>query len=124
MEVETSQRSQPVLVEVALYGPIAKYGGGHHIFLQKIELNPGACIGDLLDKLAIPAGERGYLFINSVLCDVPGLDVAREEPLHNDDHIGIFSTKHMWPYQYRDGIRMSAALQKALKIHGAMHHSY
>jgi len=124
MEAETSQQEQSVLVDVALYGHIAKYGGGQHIYLKVIELNPGACLGDLVDKLGVPAEERGYLFINSVLCDAPGLDAAREELLHSGDHVGIFSIKHMWPYQYRDGIKMSESLQKAMKKHGAMHNIY
>lgn len=113
-----------ITVDVALYGPIARHAGGHHLIQTKVELHGGACIGDLLDHLSKPTEERGYVFLNAILCDVPGLNVSRGEPLHDGDHVGIFSIQHMWPYQYRDGVRMSDALVEALKKHGTMHHSY
>jgi hypothetical protein len=30
----------------------------------------------------------------------------------------------MWPYQYRDGIKISEGLRKVLLENGSMHHSY
>ena len=107
-----------------IYGPIARYAGGRHISHLDLELEQGSTLGDIYDHLGIPAEERGYIFLNSVLADVPGLSVSRNEPLQNGDHVGIFSTTHMWPYQYRDGARMSDALREALQETGAMHHSY
>jgi hypothetical protein len=77
-----------------------------------------------LNHLGIPEEERGYLFINAVLCDVPGLVTSSTESLHDGDHVGIFSVDRIWPYQYRDGIRMSQSLREALRERGAMHHSY
>jgi len=87
-------------------------------------MEPGACKADLLAQLGVPAEERGYLFINAVLCDVPGLTTDGLDPLQDGDHVGIFSVNYMWPYQYRDGVKMSEELRKALQKHGAMHNIY
>lgn len=92
--------------------------------MVEVELPEGACKADLLAQLKIPSQERGYLFINAVLCDVPGLSTGDGQILKDGDHMGIFSVDRIWPYQYRDGVRMSDDLTQALKIHGAMHHSY
>jgi hypothetical protein len=111
-------------VNVTLYGPLARIKGKRHVVNFDIELEPGTHKGDLLALLGISLEERSYLFINSVLCDVPGLDSGCGEVLQDGDHIGIFSINHMWPYQYRDGIPMSENLKKALQNRGVMHHSY
>jgi len=113
-----------ITVNVALYGSIAQFAGKKHLAQLDLEFENGARFDDLLNHLDIPKEEKGYVFINAVLCDVPGLNAAREEPLHDGDHVGIFSTTHMWPYQYRDGARMSDRLKEALGERGAMHHSY
>jgi len=113
-----------ITVNVSLYGAIAKYAGGHHVAQAEIVLDGNSNIGDLLDKLTISAEEKGYIFKNAVLCDVPGFDAARDELLCEGDHVGIFSIQHMWPYQYRDGVRMSEALTRALNEKGAMHNTY
>lgn len=73
-------------------------------------------------KLGIPLEERGYLFINAVLCEVPGVNTNANEPLNEGDHVGIFSVDRLYPYQYRDGLPMSDGLKETLKEHGAMHH--
>ncbi len=113
-----------ICVDVALYGSIAKYGGGTHVAQLKVEMPPEACLGDLLDKLGVGDGERGYIFINAVLADMPGLNVCRPEPLHDADHVGLFSITHMWPHQYRDGIPMKERLQAAMREQGALRHTY
>ncbi len=111
-------------IDLALYGDIAPLGGGTHVAQMKVEL-PGDCVvGDLLDKLGLADGDKGYVFINAVLADAPGLNACRLEPLHDGDHVGVFSSKHMWPYQYRDGVRMTERLQAEMRVHGAMHHTY
>jgi hypothetical protein len=89
-----------------------------------VELAPGSTKTELMHKLEIQDSERGYLFINAVLYDVPGLVSETTDLLKNGDHIGIFSIDYMWPYQYRDGVRMSEGLKKLLEEHGAMHHTY
>ena len=113
-----------ILVNISLYGPIAKYAGGKYIAILDLELDDTATIQDALKKIKLPLDEKGYLFINSTLCDMPGLNASINEPLKNGDHVGIFSTTHMWPYQYRDGIRMSETLKEATKEKGAMRNSY
>jgi hypothetical protein len=111
-------------VNVSLYGSIARFGNGRHIAQLEIAFEPGAHTSDLLNQLGIPEAERGYLFINSVLCEVPGLSTGSGELLHDGDHVGIFSVDRLWPYQYRDGIPMSPSLKKLLTSREAMHHSY
>ncbi len=113
-----------IKVNVSLYGAIARFANGLQVAQLDVSLDTGSYKSDLLTKLGIPESERGYVFINSVLCDVPGLVTESDEPLKDGDHIGIFSVDRLWPYQYRDGIRMSAGLKKAMEQHGAMHHSY
>ncbi len=113
-----------IQINLNLYGALASLAGGKYIAQQKMSLNDGAVIRDLLDSLSIPCDQKSYLFINAVLCDMPGLSASLDEPLHDGDHVGIFSRQHMWPYQYRDGIRMSASLTEALRKRGAMHNTY
>jgi hypothetical protein len=91
---------------------------------MSVDLEPASGKRELLNLLGIPNEERGYLFINAVLCEVPGMETGANELLHDGDHVGVFSIDRLWPYQYRDGIRMSEGLQTALREHGAMHHSY
>jgi hypothetical protein len=111
-------------VNVCLYGKLAHLGGGKHVAQLDLELPDEAQKMDVLEHFGIQEAERGYLFINAVLCDVPGLTTGRGPALKEGDHIGIFSIDRMWPYQYRDGVRMSEALQAAMQVHGAMHHTY
>ena len=111
-------------INITLYGDIAVHGGGTYISSQDLELPDGAVVDTLLHKLGLPPEERGYLFINAVLHDAPGLYASQQEPLQEGDHVGIFSTRHMWPYQYRDGIRMSDSLSKAMQEHGGMRNTY
>ena len=113
-----------ISINITLYGDIASYAGGNHIASQDLHLKAGSTVSHVLEALGIPPNERGYLFINAVLHDVPGLFASRESSLHDGDHIGIFSTTHMWPYQYRQGIHTSEALEKALQKHGFMHNTY
>jgi hypothetical protein len=113
-----------IKVNVALYGSLSRFAGGRHLAQFDVDLESGSTKHDLLAILGIPEQERGFLFINAVLHDVPGLNAESQEPLKDGDHIGIFSTTYMWPYQYRDGIRMSDGLKQVLQEHGSMHHSY
>jgi len=111
-------------INLTLYGDIARFGGGKHIATLDLNLLPGTSIGDLLQELSLPPSERGYLFINAVLSDAPGLYASKDEPLRDNDHVGIFSIRHMWPYQYRDGIHMSDSLTKAMADSGAVRNTY
>lgn len=111
-------------VHVALYGSLAGYLGKRYVADEHIDLPTGANKADLLQRLGIPDCERGYLFINAVLCDVPGISTCDGQVLQEGDHIGVFSVDRIWPYQYRDGVRMSEALKEAMQARGPMHHSY
>lgn len=113
-----------IRVNVSLYGSLARFGGGHHVAQVDIDLEPNSGKAELLDRLNIPENERGYLFINAVLCEVPGISTGANELLSHGDHIGIFSVDRLYPYQYRDGLPMSEGLKQTLQKHGAMHHSY
>jgi molybdopterin converting factor small subunit len=113
-----------IQIEVAFYGPIARFAGGQHLATLNLDLTEGATVGQLLDRYGIPEGETGYVFVNAILCDVPGLFACKDYGLHDGDHVGIFSTVYMWPYQYRDGARMSEALRLALENRQVMRHSY
>jgi hypothetical protein len=117
-------QNNDITVDVALYGPVARAAGGHHIATRSMRLTAASTMGDLTAHLGLDGGDIGYVFVNAVLCDVPGLNVSQHLELQDGDHIGIFSRVHMWPYQYRDGVRMSPALKEALKERGAMHHTY
>jgi hypothetical protein len=113
-----------IQVNTTIYGKLAKRFGGNHIAILDVELSYPTSLGDLLDQLGIPMDKTSFIFLDAVLCDVPGLTIQHDEPLKEKSHVGIFSTGYMWPYQYRDGMPMSPPLIKAMKTHGAMHHSY
>ncbi len=113
-----------MLVNVSLYGDLAQKHDGHFVSTFDYSLEEFSTIGDLLAKLNIPPDQKGFTFVNAVLYDMPGLNASANEPLHDGDHIGVFSLKHMWPYQYRDGIRMSNSLKEAMREHGAIHGTY
>lgn len=113
-----------IRVNVSLYGSLARFGGGKYVAQINVELKPNSGKVQLLKHLNIPKNERGYLFINSVLCEVPGMETSTNELLNYGDHVGIFSVDRLWPYQYRDGIVMSEGLRALLKENGAMHHAY
>lgn len=111
-------------VNVSLYGSLARFGGGRHVAQFDVELHPDSGKQELLQHLGIPEHERGYLFINAVLCEVPGISTGANELLNHGDHVGIFSVDRLYPYQYRDGLPMSDGLRKTLGEAGALHHSY
>lgn len=113
-----------ITIDAALYGSIAKYNGGKHIARVDVELPVGSTIKDFFTQLGIPSDETGFIFINAVLCDMPGLAASKEEVLHDGDHLGVFALGYMWPYQYRDGMPMTESLKDAMRQHGALHHAY
>ncbi|MBN2503449.1 MAG: MoaD/ThiS family protein [Anaerolineales bacterium] len=113
-----------IKVNVALYGSLAQAAGRKHLATLDLDLEPGLGKDDLLAEVGIVEEDIGFMFINSVLCGMPGVSVEFDRPLQDGDHLGIFSTTHMWPYQYRDGINMTENLKQALREQGAMHHSY
>jgi hypothetical protein len=113
-----------IKVNVSLYGSLARFGGGRYVAQKDIELADGSGKSEVLKQLGIPEEERGYLFINAMLCEVPGLSTGANELLKDGDHIGVFAVDRLYPYQYRDGLPMSEGLRETLKVRGTMHHSY
>jgi hypothetical protein len=111
-------------VNVSLYGEIAKLVSGCSVHTSDMILPEAITVKDLLLLLKIPFDQQGYTFINAVLCDMPGLGTSHAEILADKDHIGIFSTTYVWPFQYRNGAPISEALRAALIERGAMHHTY
>lgn len=120
---QTGQNSH-IHVDLALYGSIAHYAGGRHISRADVTLPPGSTLRDLFSRFQIPPAERGYVFRNAVLHDMPGLNVAGSERLEDGDHVGIFAADRAWPYQYRQGAKLSEALARELQERGDMRHSY
>lgn len=116
--------SPMIRVNVVIYGSLSRKFAGKHIAELAVELPDDSTKADLLTHLGISPSERSYIFINAVLCDVPGLITDGAEPLNDKDHVGIFAHDYMWPYQYRDGVHMSENLKNAMQEHGAMHNIY
>jgi hypothetical protein len=113
-----------ITVNISLYGEIAQLVSGQSVYTSDTILPESNTVMDLLNLLKIPPEIQGYTFINAVLCDMPGLGASHAEVLADGDHIGIFSTKYVWPFQYRNGARISEALRAVLTERGAMHHTY
>lgn len=113
-----------ITIDLAIYGPLARVAGGRLITQTKLKLNNSAKIKDLLKTFNISPDDISYVFINAVLCDVPGLNASLEEPLHDNDHVGVFSKGYMWPYHYREGAFISKNLEIALNNRGTVHHTY
>lgn len=115
------------IVEVWLYGALARYGGaaaqpGHANV--KIRLPAGSTLADLLAYLGLPTGERGITFINGQLSAMPGLQPDLGHPLHDGDRVGVFDPRSMWPFQYRHGAAMTAEMASAVHSSRGLHHSY
>ncbi|MGQ9627661.1 MAG: hypothetical protein ACUVV0_12255 [Anaerolineae bacterium] len=127
-QAEVFMSEELIEVEVWLYGEMKKYGGeaapGYAVL--RLSLPKGTTMRYLLKKLGIPLEEKGITFINSQLTDMPGLlsDIDRE--LEDGDHIGLFSPRAMWPFQYRFGAPMASKLKEDMRRHptGAVRHSF
>jgi hypothetical protein len=113
-----------VNVNIAIYGSLARLHGGHHVVQLNKQLEPGTFLSSLLAELGIPVDKKGFVFINAILCDMPGLNTESDRPMQDGDHVGIFSSDYIWPYQYRDGVVMSENLKRALQEQNPLHHSF
>ncbi len=109
-------------VEIALYGKIARAGGGKHVAVLTRSLPTGSRIRDVLAALGLQPEEVGLIFVNSVLSDLPGLHIALDDELHAGDHLGLFAADYIWPYQYRDGTVVSPRLREAIATGDYLHH--
>ncbi len=117
-----------IRVEVWLYGPLARYAGeqSQGTFAQlEMDFPDGAAVRDILERLSIPVEEKGITFINGQLTDMPGLSADLDRELEEGDRVGLFHTKSMWPFQYRNGAAMGPELKEAMRRRGGgLHHSY
>ncbi len=115
---------QTFSVNIAIYGALSNRYGGKHIAILDLEMPRTSNLGDLFDRIKIPLEETSFIFLDAVLCDMPGLTIKHTEALKDGSHVGIFSKGYMWPYQYRHDIRMSEPLKEAIGEKGDFHHSY
>jgi hypothetical protein len=113
-----------ITINVSFYGELAQLVAGRSVHTTDFTLPKSSTVKYLLETFKIPFDQQGYTFINAVLCDMPGLGTSHQEVLKDGDHIGIFSTKYVWPFQYRNGAPISDALRAALVERGVMHHTY
>jgi hypothetical protein len=113
------------MVDVWLYGPLARYGGStarkSYANLQ-IELPSGCRMRHLLQRLALPSEERGITFVNGNLSAMPGLQPDLEHPLEDGDRVAFFHLKSMWPFQYRHGASQTSELARATGGDKALFH--
>jgi sulfur carrier protein ThiS len=118
-----------IKVEVWLYGPVARYAGeqsqGSYAQLH-LDLPAGSTMQDLLDRLGLPAEEKGITFVNGSLAALPGLDSDRKIVLHDGDRIGISHNRSMWPMQYRFGANMTEEIKETFRQRQdrGVHHAY
>jgi sulfur carrier protein ThiS len=118
-----------IKVEVWLYGPVARYAGdqsqGSYAQLH-LDLPAGSTMQDLLDRLGLPAEEKGITFVNGDLAALPGLDSDRKIVLHDGDRVGISHNRSMWPMQYRFGASMTEEIKETFRQRKdrGVHHAY
>ncbi len=115
------------VVDVWLYGALARYGGdaARPSYANiKVQLPDGSTMADLLAHLGLPSGERGITFINGQLSAMPGLQPDLGHLLRNGDRIGLFDLRSMWPFQYRHGAAMIPEMARAIHGRRGIRHSY
>jgi sulfur carrier protein ThiS len=119
----------PIIVDVWLYGNLARYGGQANkgsFANPKVELPEDGTIRDLLASLNMPTEERGITFINGELSAMPGMQPDLDHPLKDNDRVAFFHLRSMWPFQYRHGIPMADEMSKAMHSSEdqGLHHTY
>ena len=118
-----------IRVEVWLYGPVARYAGqesqGSYARLE-LDLPRTSTMEDLVERLNLPAEEKGITFINGRLAALPGLDTDRSVVLQDGDRVGISHRKSMWPFQYRFGASTTEEVEREFdqREDGGIHHAY
>ncbi len=118
-----------ILVDVWLYGELARYGGQADkgsFANPKVRLPEGSTMRDLLEHLSMPTEERGITFINGELSAMPNMQPDLVHLLKDNDRVAFFHLRSMWPFQYRHGIPMAREMSEAMgssKDQG-VHHAY
>jgi hypothetical protein len=118
-----------ILVDVWLYGDLAKYGGRANkgsFANPKVKLPEGSTMRDLLGYLQMPTEERGITFINGDLSAMPNMQPDLDHALQDNDRVAFFHLQSMWPFQYRHGIAMAKEMSKAMHSSEdqGLHHTY
>ena len=114
-----------IVVDVWLYGPLARYGGNEDNISfanKKVELAAKSTLKYLLTHLNLPTKKRGMTFINCKLTAMPGIQPDLDRILNDGDRIALFHLKSMWPFQYRDGASMGEELREELKKNPGLFH--
>jgi len=118
-----------IVVDVWLYGTLSCYGdeAEQKSFANlQIQLPEGSTLADLLARIGMRTEERGITFINGRLSAMPYLQPDLGHILRDNDRIGLFDLKSMWPFQYRHGAMLTDEMARAMdaeKDHG-LHHTY
>lgn len=118
-----------ILIDVWLYGELARYGSqaDQSSFANpKVRLVEGSAIRDLLEYLRMPTEERGITFINGELSAMPNMQPDLDHPLKDNDRVAFFHLRSMWPFQYRFGIKMAGEMSEAVQSSKdqGLHHAY
>ncbi len=104
------------LIDVHLYGPLARYGGSERNIVAQVEIDlpENSTVRDLLAALEMPTEARGITFINGNLSAMPGLQPDLDHELENNDRVAFFHPKSMWPFQYRHDVASISEFKQAL----------
>jgi hypothetical protein len=118
-----------IVLDVWLYGKLARYGGQADkgsFANPKVSLPEGSTMRDLLEYLHMPSEERGITFINGDLSAMPNMQPDLDHALQNNDRVAFFHLQSMWPFQYRHGIAMAKEMSQAMHSSEdqGLHHSY
>lgn len=86
----------------------------------------GTTVAGLLTQLHMDSGERGFTFINGTLSAMPGIQKDLSHELKDQDRIAFFHLKSMWPFQYRQGVSVTASFGQAMheRKDDVLRHSY
>jgi hypothetical protein len=118
-----------ILVDVWLYGDLARYGGQDDkgsFANPKVRLPEGSTMRDLLEYLRLPTAERGITFINGELSAMPNMQPDLVHSLVDNDRVAFFHLRSMWPFQYRHGIPMVVEMSETMQSSRdqGLHHAY
>lgn len=109
---------EKICIDVWLYGDLARFAseaspGGYANL--KLTVAAGTTVEDLLNRLRMDTRERGFTFINGNLSAMPGMQTDLKHELMNEDRIAFFHLRSMWPFQYRQGVSVTAEIDEAMR---------
>jgi sulfur carrier protein ThiS len=118
-----------ITLDVWLYGELARYAGDPNettFANPHPKLQTGSTISDLLAELGMNTEERGITFINGELAAMPGMQPDLQHVLKEGDRVAFFHLRAMWPFQYRNGIKMVSEMQETMEASpdAGIHHAY